>query len=71
MKKRIVNVLNGIADGIFPSIGNSIKNTNDGREINRARLTASVLSWMLTIAFLMGVIPLSSIVEILKMIFLL
>lgn len=55
MRKRIVEIFNGIADGIFPSIRPSIKKQEDGTtEVNRARLTASVLSWILVIAFLKG-----------------
>lgn len=70
MKKRIIEILNGIADGIFPNVNNSIKIGENGREINRARLTASVLSWMVGIGFIKGWIKLEDLAEILKLIFL-
>ncbi len=69
MKKKIIDILNGIADGIFPTIRNSFKKTNDGHEVSRARLTASVLSWIFSIAMLKGWITFSQLVDLLKMIF--
>lgn len=59
--------MNGIADGIFPSIRNSVKTDDDGnREINRARLTASVLAWLAFIALLKGWLPLESVLKFIQ-----
>ena len=70
MKKRIIDIFNGIADGILPNVKNSIsKNANDGKEINRARLTASILSFLIFIAMLRGWITWNNLVSLLKMIF--
>lgn len=67
MKKKIHSILNGIADGIFPSIFRSIgKDENGKMEINNSRLVASVFSWILLIAFLRGTINLESLIELLK-----
>jgi len=66
MKKRIHDILNGIADGIFPTVKHSIKKTPDGTEINRARLTAAVLSWMLMIAMFKGWLTFEHFGELLK-----
>lgn len=70
MRKRISEILNGIADGIFPSIRNSIKKDAEGHtEINRARLTAAVLSWMILIALLKGWITVSQLASLITSIF--
>ncbi len=62
MKTKMKDVLNGIADGIFPSIRNAIKDN----EVNRARLTASLISWSLAIAYLKGWIKLSDVLSFLS-----
>jgi hypothetical protein len=70
MKPKIKDVLNGIVDGSLPAISSSITKKEDGsREVNRARLTASVLSWLIFIAFVRGLIPLDTALEFLRLLF--
>jgi len=69
MKKRLINILNGIADGVSPSLRNSIKKTNDGFEVNRARLTASVLSFMVMVGMLKGWITFDQLMKFLHLVF--
>lgn len=69
MKQKWIDILNGIADGILPSTGKSIEKTNDGRKINRARMTSSLLSWLLAIALLTGKISVSQLMDLVKFIF--
>lgn len=68
MKKRLEDILNGIADGIFPTVKHSLKKTQTGTEINRARLTASVGSWLLMIAMFKGWLKFEQFGEFLKII---
>lgn len=68
MKKRLVDILNGIADGVFPTVKHSLKKTPTGTEINRARLTASVGSWLLMIAMFKGWLTFEHFAELLKLI---
>jgi hypothetical protein len=61
--------LNGIADGMLPNVGNSIRRTRSGKEFNRPRLVASILSWITLIALLKGWLSTDQLIEILKIIF--
>jgi hypothetical protein len=68
MNKRIVDILEGIADGIFPNVSKSIKHTAKGREVNGLRLTVAVLSWLTAIGLIKGVVSFAQIIELVKII---
>jgi hypothetical protein len=69
MKRKWINILNGIADGMLPNIGNSIRRTKTGKTFNRPRLVASVLSWITLIAMLKGWLTTEQLIEIIRIIF--
>lgn len=68
MKKKLINILLGIKDGVFPSVENSVKRDEKGTpHLNTARMVAGVLSWLVMIAALLGFLPWESVLAFLKM----
>jgi hypothetical protein len=72
MKKRLKSFILGIADGIFPSLGNSIVKKEDGeRDVDFARFLAAFFGWLFWVASLIGWIKPSEALSFLRMIFML
>lgn len=70
MKKRTKDILQGIADGLFPGVVSSIKKTNSGRmEINKTRLIACTLTYGCFVAVLKGWLTLEKALEFIKILF--
>lgn len=78
MKKKLINnlgcILKGLADGVFPSVQNSVEKTKDenGNEkakVNYTRMASSIVGWFTFMGFLTGRITFEHVLELVKLIF--
>lgn len=72
LKEKLTSVILGLTDGIFPTLGNSIIEKEDGEKtVDFTRLFAALFGFMMWIALIMGWISWSEFLGFIKMIFML